>query len=181
MVFRISTTCVDNCLSWRVNCLVWALLFTCVEFFFVFGFFPIEECVAERHCSFFGQCLFMCGVFLCLCLQIKPFPLIWTVCLCVVLVQCCKDILQTTPPSPSVSCPANLFLFVVLLFASYLADSGVGEQVCVICTVTVRCLLDWGCSSRWLLLVQLQKSKVFVSCCKVESQHLEFRLVQLYN
>lgn len=46
--------------------------------------------------------------------------------LCVVLVQCCKDILQTTPPSPSVSCLANLFLFVVLLFAYFwaVADGG---------------------------------------------------------
>lgn len=86
----------------------------------------------------------MCGVFLCLCLQIKPFPLIWTVCLCVVLVQCCKDILQTTPPSPSVSCPANLFLLFVLLFASYLANIG-EEQVYVILNVSPRSLLDWGC------------------------------------
>lgn len=47
--------------------------------------------------------------------------------LCVVLVQCCKDILQTTPPSPSVSCLANLFLFVVLLFAYFWAvtDGGI--------------------------------------------------------
>lgn len=50
----------------------------------------------------------MCGVFLCLCLQIKPFPLIWTVRLGVVFVQCCKDVLQTTPPPPPrVSCLAN--------------------------------------------------------------------------
>lgn len=41
----------------------------------------------------------MCGVFLCLCLQIKPYPLRWTVVSeCVVLVQCCEGIWQIAPP-----------------------------------------------------------------------------------
>lgn len=43
----------------------------------------------------------MCGVFLCLCLQIKPYPLRWTVVSeCVVLVQCCKGIWQIAPLPP---------------------------------------------------------------------------------
>lgn len=89
--------------------------------FFFLDFFPptLEECIAENcfslSFSLFWS-VFLCGVFLYLCLEIKPFPLIWTVCLCVfVFVHCCKDIWLTPTQSwcPSVC----LCLFVVLIVA----------------------------------------------------------------
>lgn len=53
----------------------------------------------------------MCGVFLCLCLQIKPYPLRWTVVSeCVVLVQCCKGIWQIAPLHPPLSPPSVCFV-----------------------------------------------------------------------
>lgn len=57
-------------------------------------------------------------------------------------VQCCKDILQTAPSSPSVLCLANLFIFVVLLFAYLweLTDGG-KTGLCNSTKQTPRCLL----------------------------------------
>lgn len=129
-------------------CLVWALLFTCVEFYVLSH---SGVCSRKTLCSFFGQCLFMCGVFLCLCLQIKPYPLIWTVCLCVL---CLSSVVKTfyKPPLPPLVCHVSLTCFSSLCFSSLIS-----EQKQVYPTLDVNPQVSDAMCYRWLFWVSIIK------------------------